>query len=191
MKKSSFVIIMLALVQVSSAGALVLENYNITGDHVLSGDYVYKILYKTETFFDGKSIVRLIVEDYTKVENLEEKLENLTSEKQVIEQKIVDLAEEAKNLNKTLANAEGVLNIIERQKADLEGNVENLIVQISETENEIKELQSRRDSLESSINANLLVSPTLYRISVTVFIILLLTVLVTKGKDIFSFKKKK
>lgn len=189
--KNDFMIIFLLALFVPVAHALALENYTIDGNSIASQGSVYKILYKAETFFDSKGFKSFVIEDQTKLAMLQERLQKLKDEKASAEAKIEELQEMSMELNETLSKAEGTLDILERQKDEMESRVSELDAEIAGLEKEIASLEGKKESLESEISANIVVSPNAYRLSVGFFIILLLAVVVVKGKDFLGEEKEK
>ena len=188
--KNEFIIISL-LALVMPAYALTLENYTIDGNSIVSQGSVYKILYRAETFFDSRGFKSFVVEDQTKLAMLQERLQNLKDEKASAEAKIEELQETSAELNETLSKAEGTLGILERQKNEMESRVSELDMEIAGLEKEIASLEGKKKGMENEISANIVVSPNVYRLSVGVFIILLLAVVVAKGKDFLGEEKEK
>ncbi len=183
--KNKIVSVILALViaQIAVGQALQLENYTINNTHVVSKGSVYEIVVKTETFFDGASLKRLVVEDQTKIQMLQAKLDSLKEEKAAAEAKLEELEEAAAELTATLGKAEGTLGILEKQKADMEARITELDGQISALEKDITSLEGKQEKLENDISANIILSPGTYRIAIAVFIILILAAVVVKGRD--------
>lgn len=185
------VILALVIAQIAVGQALQLENYTINNTHVVSKGSVYEILAKTETFFDGKSLKSLVIEDQTKIQMIQARLDSLRKEKAAAEAKLEELEEAAVELNATLGKAEGTLGILEKQKAGMEAKVTELDGQISALEEEITGLEGKKEKLESDISANVILSPGTYRIAVAVFIILILAAVVVKGRDFLGSEEGK
>ncbi len=191
--KNKIVSVILALViaQIAVGQALQLENYTINNTHVVSKGSVYEILAKTETFFDGKSLKSLVIEDQTKIQMLQVRLDSLRKEKAAAEAKLEELEEAAVELNATLGKAEGTLGILEKQKAGMEAKITELDGQISALEKEITSLEGQKEKLENDISANIILSPGSYRIAVAAFIILILAAVVVKGRDFLGSEEGK
>ena len=107
-----------------------------------------------------------------------------------MEKKITELEKELISLDETLDKTGQVHVILENQKSALEKEVEILDMEVEKLKEEVKSVEYRRGKLESEIDANLLVSPAVYRISVTIFIILILAVVVTRGKNLIAIGPK-
>ncbi len=113
---------------------------------------------------------RIIVENLTKIEELEKIMEYLTSEINRLEEEIALLENKTIGLEEFKNKSAAMLDAMKEQRDVYKEHLD--------------ELKLRKGALENKITSNILVSPNSFRIGVVVFIIILVAAVVVKGREI-------
>lgn len=161
---------------VTHAKIIDLDEKNMFGDMLFQDGTLYKVLYYTETYFNGNALKRIVVENTNEITRSDEKIIFLNNEISNLTEKIVKLEEEAEELKNSRDKQIEVVNLLEKQKELAESQLNALI--------------NERNELENRITGNIIMSPNSYRIGIVVIIVLISAVVVFKGME-FSKKKKK
>lgn len=168
MKKEIAVLLMLAVFSgIVCAGVLDLDEGNIIGGtYIIQDGTTYKIVYRAETYFNGESLKRLVVENTDEIKELQARITNVSTGIETMSSSVIEMANLRNQLEPEIEKSSSILEFLEAQL-----NISNKTMTA---------LRQRQDEIKSIITTNILLSQSSYEIALVVFIALLVIVLLFK-----------
>lgn len=162
---------------VVSANVLDLNPNYIVDDTLVAGDHVYKILEDENVFLfleDGgmASYRRIIVENKTKLDDMQSNLLDLSKEAETVSVKIQELDEKIVSLDKMKVVYEDLIVEEDQEILSLEGIAQDLNV--------------RKKEIQNKVTSYIIMSQGAFNIALVIFIIIIIIVLVMKTKFLWS-----
>jgi len=181
MKKIIIAMVMLVVISTASAQTLNLDNKNVvintSGKFIVQDNATYRILeenYLTTDYIDGEAVTweRIIVENITKIDELQKEIDRIMDLIKSLENATYDLRNKSENV---IANKEKI----------------NEIINYTETQrdfykSQLDELVKRKTELENKITANVVMTPTSFKIFIGVLAFLIIVLIFSKGRKIID-----
>ncbi len=164
---------MMIIASIVFAGQLPLEERNTVNGKVVQDNNTYNIVYYTETYrSDGSVIKRIIVEDENQIKALEGDVSLLFAKINGINVEFAALNANASEVNELMQNNVKSMELLNQQRAFLRSDVDNLT--------------ARKSHVDSALTGSVVMSPTAFRASLIVFVLLLIIVIAARTTGIFS-----
>jgi len=178
MKYRILALVMLIASSHIAFGAVIdLDEKDIVNNTITKDDRTYRIVYSTETYFNGNILKRIFVENLDEVNVLEAIERNLSLETAYQNSRAEELENRIAELKVNIVKNSDMLVLMELQR--------------NATSQALAELQAEIDELNSLITSNILISPSTYNIAIIVFIILVIVVLILRGRKFFKPERSK
>ena len=171
--QNKIILAIMIMASIAFAGQLPLEEKNMVNGKVVQDNNTYNIVYYTETYLlDGTTIRRIVVEDENQIKALEGDVSLLFAKINDVNVEFASLNANASEVNELMQNNVKAMELLNQQRAFLRSDIDNLT--------------ARKSQVDSALTGSVVMSPTAFRASLIVFVLLLIVVIAARTTGIFS-----